>query len=269
MAFPTLTNIIISVVFLVVGALIVYLLSKVLKLRPKSITIPDPRKEMTPVFLVIIVTVLITSALHVFMNTVVEPTFLLDKRPPFTVDYIDVLFVAFGYAIGFLPLIIVMKRNRQNLGSIGINGKDRWRMLALGFILSAIYITIVGFLAPSLGGGFKGFSPSLVYGFIFYAILGFSEEIVWRGYVQTRLIAYSGTAKGLMTTALLFSLLHLPARFYLFSGVVLEAFASVLLLLPISLLFGYIMFKSQNIIPSSIFHLLVNWCTIFWQIPTF
>jgi len=131
LAFPTLTNIIISVVFLVVGALIVYLLSKVLKLRPKSITIPDPRKEMTPVFLVIIVTVLITSALHVFMNTVVEPTFLLDKRPPFTVDYIDVLFVGFGYAIGFLPLIIVMKRNRQNLGSIGINGKDRWRMLAL------------------------------------------------------------------------------------------------------------------------------------------
>lgn len=66
-------------------------------------------------------------------------------------------------------MIVTMKRTRQNLGSIGINGKDRGRMLALGFILSAIYITVTGFLAPSLGGGFKGFSPSQTYGLVVYA----------------------------------------------------------------------------------------------------
>lgn len=267
LAFPTLTDILISVVILVVGVPIVYLLSKALKLRPKSITIPDPRKEVAPVFLVIVATFVAMSALNIFINTVVEPTFQLDKRPPFTFDYINVLVVAFGYAIGFLPLIIAMKRNRQNRGSIGINGKDGWRMFALGFILSAIYIAIAGFLAPSLGGGFKGFSPSLAYGFIYYAIVGFSEEIVWRGYVQTRLISYSGTLKGLMTTALLFSLAHLPIRYFEYSGVALEALASALLVLPVSLLFGYIMLKSQNIIPSSIFHLFANWSTLLWQIP--
>jgi membrane protease YdiL (CAAX protease family) len=269
LAFPTLTNIVISVVILVVGAPIIYLLSKAMKLRPKSITIPDPRKEATLVSLVIVAMFVATSALNVFINTVVEPTFQLDERPPFTVDHINVLLTAFSYAIWFLPLIVVMKRTKQNRGSIGINGKDRGRMLALGFILSAIYVTVAGFLAPSLGGGFKGFSLSLAYGLIVYAIVGFGEEMVWRGYVQTRLIAYSGTPKGLMTTALLFSLLHLPTRYYLFSGVVMEAFASALLVLPVGLLFGYIMLKSQNIIPSSIFHLLVNWSTLFWQIPAF
>jgi membrane protease YdiL (CAAX protease family) len=269
LAFPTLPNIIITVAILVVGASIVYLLSKALKLRPKSITIPDTGKEVTAVFLVIVTTFVGISTLNVFTNTVVEPTFQLDKRPPFTFDYIDVLVVAFGYAMVFLPLILVMKRDRQNLESIGIYGKDKWRLLALGFILSGIYVTISGFFAPSLGGGFAGFSSSLVYGFIVYAIVGFSEEIVWRGYVQTRLIAYSGTPRGLMTTALLFSLLHLPARYYLFSGVVLEAFASALLVFPISLLFGYIMLKSQNIIPSSIFHLFENWSALLWQISTF
>lgn len=267
LAFPTLTNIIISVIVLVVGAPIAYLLSRALKLRPKPITIADPRKEATPVFLVIIATFVAASALVVFNNIVVKPTFQLDKRPPFTVDYINVLFTAFFYAIWFLPLIIAMKRNRQNLGSIGISGKDRRRMLALGFILSAIYITVAGFLAPSLGGGFKGFSPSLAYGLIVYAIVGFSEEIVFRGYVQTRLVAYSGTLRGLVTTALLFALWHLPGRYYQFSGVVLEAFASALLLLPISLLFGYVMLRSQNIIPSSIFHLFVDWNELLWQIP--
>ena len=163
---------------------------------------------------------------------------------------------------------MAMKRNKQNRASIGINKGNRLRMFALGLVLSLIYTMIAGFFAPSLGGGFIGFSSSLVYGFIYYAIVGFSEEIVWRGYVQTRLIAYSSTAKGLITTALLFSLVHFPTRYYLFSGVILEAVMSSLLLLPISLLFGYIMLKSQNILPSSIFHLLANWSTILWQIPT-
>ena len=139
-------------------------------------------------------------------------------------------------------------------------------MLALGLIPSVVYITVAGFLAPSLGGGFKGFSPSLAYGLIGYAIVGFAEEIVWRGYIQTRLIAYSGTLKGLVTTALLFALWHLPTRYYMYSGVVLEAFASALLLLPISLLFGYIMLKSQNIIPSSIYHLFQDMNHLLWQI---
>ena len=269
LAFPTLTNIIISVIVLVVGAPIVYLLSRALKLRPKPITVADPRKEPLRVFLVIIAVFVAVSAVVVFNRVVVRPTFQLDKRPPFTVDYINVLFTAFGYAIVLLPMIMTMKRTGQNLGSIGINGKERGRMLAVGFILSAIFITVAGFLAPSLGGGFKGFSPSLAYGLIVYAIVGFGEEIVWRGYIQTRVIAYSGTLKGWMATSLLFALWHLPVRYYQFSGVVLEAFASSLLLLPISLLLGYIMLRSQNIIPSSIFHLFVDWQTLLWQIPTF
>ncbi len=269
LAFPTLTNIIISVIVLVVGAPIAYLLSRALKLRPKPITIADLRKEATPLFLVIIATFVATSALVVFFHTVVIPTFQLDERPPFTVDYIDVLFTVFFYAIGFLPLIIAMKRTGQNRGSIGITGKDRGRMLALGFILSAIFITVAGFLAPSLGGGFKGFSLSLAYGFIGYVIVGFSEEIVWRGYIQTRLIAYSGILKGLVTTSLLFALLHFPTRYYQFSGVALEALASALLVLPFGLLFGYIMLRTQNIIPSSIFHLFFDWMALLWQIPIF
>lgn len=269
LAFPTLTNIIISVIVLVVLAPIVYLLSRALKLRPKPITVADPRKEPLRVFLVIIAVFVAVSAVVVFNRVVVRPTFQLDKRPPFTVDYINVLFTAFGYAIVLLPMIMTMKRTGQNLGSIGINGKERGRMLAVGFILSAIFITVAGFLAPSLGGGFKGFSPSLAYGLIGYAIVGFGEEIVWRGYIQTRVIAYSGTLKGWMATSLLFALWHLPGRYYQFSGVVLEAFASSLLLLPISLLLGYIMLRSQNIIPSSIFHLFVDWQILLWQIPTF
>ena len=140
-------------------------------------------------------------------------------------------------------------------------------MLALGFILSAISFTVLGFLAPSSGGGFTGFSPSLAYGLIVHAIIGFSEDIVFRGYIQTRLIAYSSTLKGLVVTSLLFALLHFPTCYFQYSGVALEALASTLLVLPVGLLFGYIMLRSGNIIPSSIFHLAGGWSYIFWRIP--
>lgn len=269
LVFPTLLNVIISVIVFVVGVAIVYLSSKALKLRPKPIAIAEPRKEATPVFLVVVATFVLTSILVVFANTVFIPTFQLDKRPPFTFDIINVLWTAFSYAVWFLALNLGMKRTGQNLGSIGISGKGKGRMLALGLVPSAIFFAVTGLFAPSLDGGFKGFSSSLAYGFIVYAIVGFSEEIVWRGYVQTRLVAWSGTGKGLVTTALLFSLLHFPTRYYLYSGVALEALVSALLLFPISLLFGYMMLRSQNTIPSSIFHLLMNWASLFWQITPF
>lgn len=140
-------------------------------------------------------------------------------------------------------------------------------MLALGLAASAIYITLVGLLTPSFGGVFAGFSPTLFYGFILFTIVGFSEEIVWRGYIQTRLTAYSGRLTGLVVTSLLFAVLwHFPRAYYIeTSGVVLEALTFAAIRIFPSLLFGYLMLKSQNIIPSSIFHLFYDYNTLLWR----
>jgi membrane protease YdiL (CAAX protease family) len=245
-----------SVVVLVIGVAIVYLLSKALKLRPKPIAIAAPRKEMPLVFLVIVAAFAVMSVLS---------GFLLDVLPP--TDVIDVLWVVFIYALLLLPLVIAMRRTGQAFGSIGISRKDSWRTFALGLILSAVSTMLMGFTAPSYGGSFIGFSPTLAYGLVIFAINGSSEEIVFRGYIQTRLIAYSGTLKGLMVTSLVFALWHFPISYYASSGAVLESLANALLRWPLGLLLGYIMLKSQNIIPSSIYHALWNWSLLLWQMP--
>ena len=103
LAFPTLIDIIPQVVFFVVGAPIVYLFSKALKLRPKPLTIADPRREAPLVFLVIIVMFIVSSAWNVFTYIII-PTLQPDERPPF--DVISVLFTAFIYATLLLPLMI-------------------------------------------------------------------------------------------------------------------------------------------------------------------
>jgi len=272
LALPTLFQVIINVVLLVVGVPIVYLLSKGLKLRPKPITIAEPRKEATLVSVVIISAFVIFNALRVFRRAFLADVFQFTRVPP-VFGVVDVLWGAFFEAMVLLPVFLGMKRTGQSLGSVGINGKDAGRMVALGLILSAILIAVLGFIAPYAGGGFAGFSSSLAFAFIFYAILGFSEEVIWRGYSQTRLTAYMGTLKGLVVTSLLFAILwhftFVDSSVYQSSGVALAALASAFLRFFSGMLFGYIMLRSQNIIPSYILHLFMLWSFVFWQIPSF
>jgi membrane protease YdiL (CAAX protease family) len=176
---------------------------------------------------------------------------------------VDLFWGALNTAIYLVFVILAMKRTGQNLGSIGITGVDKWRNLALGLVLSAIYVGVM-----SLGSTFAGFSASLVYAFILMAIVGFGQEVMWRGYVQTRLTAKIGTIKGLVATALLFALWHFPMRYFQYSGVPLEVLANIFVdLFPMSLLFGYIMYRCQNIIPLSVLHLFVNFSSFLWGLP--
>jgi membrane protease YdiL (CAAX protease family) len=264
LAFPTLFQVINNVVILVVGVVVVYLLSRALKLHPKPITIAGLRRETIAVFLVIVALFVARFALDTLGYLVVLPTFPLYELPPHPpLVAVDLFWGALMSAIYLVLMILAMKRTGQSLGSIGITGVDKLRNLALGLVLSAIYVGVT-----SLSGTFAGFSVSLVYAFILMAIVGFIQEVVWRGYVQTRLTAKAGTIKGLVATALLFALWHFPMHYFRYSGVALEALANIFVtLFPLSLLFGYIMLRCQNIIPLSILHLFVNFSTFLWQLP--
>lgn len=262
MAFPTLLQVISSVVALGVGIPIVYLLSKTLKIRPKHITIAEQMKEAARA-----IVVSVTMFVLVFAWWTLKKMFQLQSQKFMPADITYVLWIAFWEGIGFLIVIVSMKSTRQKLRTIGINKDIMGRMVALGLILSVILLTSFGLLAPYVGGGFTGFSSSLAYGLILSTIVGFSEEAVWRGHIQTRLSTYGGAIKGLVVASLLFALWHFPLAYYYEAfGDVLAALAWVLVRVFVSLLLGYIMLKSQNIIPSSIFHLFFDWGAYLWRI---
>jgi membrane protease YdiL (CAAX protease family) len=255
----------ISVVALAVGLPLIYVLSKALKLRPTPITIAKPKKEAVLASIVAVVLFIVVFAWRTLGHTFR----LFDERSPFIIGTSDVLWMAFLDGMGFVVLIVAMKSSGQKLGSIGIVRKEMMKMLILGLVLSAIYLAIIGLLDSSLGGEFVGFSPELVYGLILYAIVGFSEEIFWRGYIQTRMTAYGGRFKGPLVTSLLFAVLwHFPSEFYMQSGAVLDALVSTLTRFAPGLLFGYLMLKSQNVLPSSIFHLFWDsGAALLWRLP--
>lgn len=95
--------------------------------------------------------------------------------------------------------------------------------------------------------------------FIEFIFVGFAEEIIYRGYFQTRLIAWHGTTKGCLITAIIFSFCHLPVNIF-FKGMDFQsAFFSCANLIPLSLMFGYIMIKTKNITTVAILHTFIDW----------
>jgi membrane protease YdiL (CAAX protease family) len=122
--------------------------------------------------------------------------------------------------IGFLIvwfLIRVIERSNFTWEAVGLN----WRhnspiailqgvMLALSLFI-AIVLTgqILGFSASSTNPSVLGVSaPIFFQRFILYLAMGFGEEIVFRGYVQTRLVRQFSVVWGVLATSVLFTLLH-------------------------------------------------------------
>ena len=168
-----------------------------------------------------------------------------------------------------LPLIIVARSTRQTFDSIGIRKENLRKTIIVGILPSAAFLILLILVAPAAGATFASLTAaSLGSGFIVFLLTGFSEEIVWRGYVQTRIIARAGKVYGLLAASLVFSLWHLPINYRLYGGVLEALGTSLLVQLPLGLMFGYMMLRTQSIIPSSIYHLLYDWSPNFFQIPS-
>lgn len=265
LAFPTLLDAIMFVFIFVVGVALVYLLSKALKIFPKPIAIVEPRKEAALAIIVAVALFVLFFAFWTVAN-------IFNLGEPVTVDLTYVALIAIVNVVGFMIVFVALKSTQQELGTMGINKNDLGKMVALGLVLGVIFLTVSGLLSSYMGGGFAGFSFSLIYALIFSTIVGFSEELFYRGYIQTRLSAYGGSIKGLVATSLLFAFTHFSRDYYYYgnSG---DVFADVFVALSWasirvfpSFLLGYIMLKSQNMLPSAIFHTFWDWSGYLWRL---
>ena len=122
--------------------------------------------------------------------------------------------------MGFLIvwfLIRIIERSNFTWEALGLNWRNNsplaillGLMLALClFIANVLTEQILGFSASSLNPSMLCVSaPILLQRFILYLAMGFGEEIVFRGYVQTRLVGQFSAVWGVLATSVLFTLLH-------------------------------------------------------------
>ena len=258
LAFPTPLAATGAVIAALIGASLVYALSRVLQLRATTIPIADVRRQARFVVLLILVEFATIAAFRYFRGS-----------GYLAFEAVDILveLIRSGVVI-LLPLAIIVQFTRQTTDSLGLRKTDAWKMIVLGLFPSSVFFMLLVLAVPFAGAGFATLSASShAYRFVDFLLTGLSEEIVWRGYVQTRLIARTTRMFGLLAASLAFGLWHLPINYLTFGGIG-EAFAvSLLIQFPLGLGFGYMMMRCQNILPSAVYHLFFNWSQGFFQIP--
>ena len=107
---------------------------------------------------------------------------------------------------------------------------------------------------PSFGMLFENLTiPSAVAFVILIGVLpGFCEEIMFRGYMQQRLVRRWGAVTGVVVTSIVFALVHVMPL-------------NVIAVFPIGLWFGYIAWRSESILPTILCHLCVNSGVNLWR----
>jgi len=124
-----------------------------------------------------------------------------------------------------------------------------------GVIIALVLLPLASQISSRLGSVIT----AVIY---FYLLVGLSEEILFRGYIQSRLNAVFGRPKslfgirwgwGLIITSVLFGLWHLTSKPDSF------AWSHVLWTMFAGMLFGFVREKSESIIAPAILHGIMNY----------
>jgi len=119
---------------------------------------------------------------------------------------------------------------------------------------------VFGSAVPTISAILAGLSVSaIVRNLALYIPMGFSEEVLFRGYIQTRLVERHGAARGILIGSVVFTLLHLFGRplspVAIFSGLILWSAVGALYHWSRSLylvgMFHAAMNSVLNVLPSS------------------
>ncbi|HWI55605.1 MAG TPA: CPBP family intramembrane glutamic endopeptidase [Bacillota bacterium] len=158
-----------------------------------------------------------------------------------------------GFLINVLPAGLAMFRSGEPIRSTGLGRHNLWQACVIGLVLGGIWC-LPAALGQKLAPQFGGWAGWL----LFMAMVGFAEEFLFRGYLQTRLIARLGMWRGWVLAASLFAASHLPR--YLFHdglgpGAAIVATAQ---LIPSGLALGFIMLRTQNLLAPAILHTMTD-----------
>lgn len=163
-------------------------------------------------------------------------------------------------AIWVVPAALVMAVRRESLETAGITSRNLWQSLIIGLLLalSAFYFQPGGFL-----GKIVNICSHHAVAFVYYFFIAFGEEFLFRGFLQTRLVCRCGNVKGWLITAVIFAYGHLPYNMFINGTSFLDAVLASTTLIPIGLLMGFVMLRTRNLVAPLMFHIFVNWVTVF------
>ncbi|NLK27256.1 MAG: CPBP family intramembrane metalloprotease [Clostridiales bacterium] len=156
------------------------------------------------------------------------------------------------YMFSLIVIFIILKIRKQNLTTIGFRRSGLALSIGLGIALSTIVVIIHLLNGRSV--------DIILYNYIFYVfIIGFGEEIVFRGFLWPRLVVTFGKANGTILTGVLFGVIHAPVKIIMNGSPLAQAvFNEIGGGIIGSLFFIFIYTRNNNIVLPSILHGLLD-----------
>ena len=146
------------------------------------------------------------------------------------INILQIIFPLFLLIIGIIFIFL----SKEKMTSVGLTGRKLWNSLFSGIALACCFIAAIIIYFYAVKGELIGFQFPSLNVFIIFIIGAVQEEIIFRGYIQTRLTGIiKNTIICSLLTAFLFIFMHYPTHFIAggFSLKVLSAFYVICLLI--------------------------------------
>jgi membrane protease YdiL (CAAX protease family) len=156
------------------------------------------------------------------------------------------------------PFLLALAIRRQPLLSVGLSRA----LMRPGLQLGAALALIAVFLSSKIYTIINGLTAAEGLYLVAMLIAGLTEEFIFRGYIQLRLMGWLGEIPGWLLAAALYALWHVPQKLIL-EGVSLPQLGlSLAYLFVWGLLLGWILRKSGSILATGIYHAVHNWIQV-------
>jgi len=155
------------------------------------------------------------------------------------------------------PVIIITLLRKESLYSLGITKKNILKSVLIGFISYIIYFAFM-VIMKQYRFPFTPHSVISLWSFLNIFVLAFAEEVLFRGYLQTRLTEWLGDQRGWILTAFLFSFSHLFLRILSVNMSFSRTLVSCIAIFPGALFLGYLFSKCKNVVAPTVFHTFYN-----------
>lgn len=200
-----------------------------------------PKYWWTPILVVILYSVIQGVSWQAFIS-------------PFISDEIMGNLLSFSFGLIFI-LIWVKFIERHSLKTLGFHKQDCLKNIFYGLVLGAISVAIIVFIIMIFGGlsfqlsGYKNFAIILLMAILF-SIQGFTEEVVFRGYLMNRVASLKGRKWAVVVNSVFFAIFH--------AGNPSISYVSSLNLIIVGIFFSILFWYTDNMWLISAFHAVWN-----------